>query len=138
VFGEEIDHAQLHKIYGENNDGQKRYSPAVCIGCERKRVTGDPDPDHISTSYVERSNLSMRMSMRRFSRLTNAFSKKIENHAASIAIYFTWYNFGRVHQILKTTRAIEAGVANHAWKMEDMVALLEAVEPKSTRPTVSN
>ena len=138
MFGEEIDHAQLHKIYGENNDGQKRYSPAVCIGCERKRVTGDPDPDHISTSYVERSNLSMRMSMRRFSRLTNAFSKKIENHAASIAIYFTWYNFGRVHQILKTTRAIEAGVANHAWKMEDMVALLEAVEPKSTRPTVSN
>ncbi len=138
AFGEEIDYAQLHKIYGETNDGQKRYSPAVCIGCEKRHVTGNPDPDHISTSYVERSNLSMRMSMRRFTRLTNAFSKKLENHAASVAIYFMWYNFGRVHQTLKTTPAVKAGVANHVWNVEEMIALLEAVEPKSTRPAVSN
>jgi hypothetical protein len=133
VFGEEIDYAQLHKIYGENSEGQKRYSPAVCIGCEKKNVTGNPNPAHVSTSYVERSNLSMRMSMRRFTRLTNALSKKVENHAASVAIYFTWYNFGRVHQTLKTTPAVKAGVATHVWKVEEMVALLEAVEPKATR-----
>ena len=96
------------------------------------------NPDHVSTSYVERSNLSMRMSMRRFTRLTNAFSKKLENHAASVAIYFTWYNFGRVHRTLKTTPAVKAGVANHVWKVEEMVGLLEAIEPKSTRPAVSN
>ena len=138
VFGEEIDYAQLHKIYGDNSEGQKRYSPAVCIGCEKKYFTGNPDPEHVSTSYVERSNLSMRMSMRRFTRLTNAFSKKLENHAAAIAIYFTWYNFGRVHQTLKTTPAVKAGIANHVWNVEEMIALLEAVEPKSTRPAVSN
>src|SRR5436305_13496331 len=138
AFGEDIDYAQLHKIYSNNVEGPQRYSPAVCIGCDKKTMTGDPDPDHVSTSYIERSNLSMRMSMRRFTRLTNAFSKKLENHAASVAIYFTWYNFGRVHQTLKTTPAVKAGVANHIWKIEEMVALLEAVEPKSTRPVISN
>jgi len=102
-------------------------------------MIGNPDEKHVSTSYVERANLSMRMSMRRFTRLTNAFSKKIENHAASVAIYFTWYNFGRVHQTLKTTPAIKAGVASHVWSVDEMVNLLSAVEPKSTRPArVSN
>jgi len=138
AFGEEIDYAMLVKIYSSNVEGQKRYSPAVCIGCKSHEVTGNPDPKHVSTSYAERQNLSMRMSMRRFTRLTNAFSKKLENHAASVAIYFTWYNFGRVHQTLKTTPAIAAGVAKHVWGVEEMIGLLEAVEPKSTRPAVSN
>ncbi|HWE49215.1 MAG TPA: DDE-type integrase/transposase/recombinase [Bryobacteraceae bacterium] len=135
AFGNDIDFAQLQKIYGEiDSEGHRRYSPATCIGCETKIVSGDPDPKHISTSYVERQNLSMRMSMRRFTRLTNAFSKKLENHAAVIAIYFTWYNLGRVHQTLKKTPAMAAGISDHAWSVEEMIGLLEAVEPKSTRP----
>jgi IS1 family transposase len=138
AFGSDIDYAMLVKIYGENAEDQKRYSPAVCIGCERKEITGNPNPDHISTSYAERQNLSMRMSMRRFTRLTNAFSKKLENHAASVALYFTWYNFGRVHQTLKATPAMATGIADHVWTIEELIALLEAVEPKSTRPAVSN
>jgi hypothetical protein len=92
----------------------------------------------ISTSYVERSNLTMRMSMRRFTRLTNGYSKKVENHAAMVAVYFTWYNFGRVHHTLKTTPAVAAGVADHVWSVDEMVELLSSVEPKSTRPAVSN
>jgi hypothetical protein len=88
-------------------------------------VTGDPDPKHISTSYVERQNLTMRMSMRRFTRLTNAFSKKVENHAAAIALYFMYYNFGRIHQTLRVTPAMEAGVANHVWSIEEIVQLIE-------------
>jgi IS1 family transposase len=133
AFGTEIDYAVLHKIYGRDMPDASRYSPAQCIGCEKKDAIGKPDPKHVSTSYVERANLSMRMSMRRFTRLTNAFSKKIENHAASVAIYFTWYNFGRVHQTLKTTPAMAAGVADHVWSVDEMVSLLEAVEPTSTR-----
>lgn len=124
----------LVKIYGENTEGQKRYSPAVCLGCKKNEVTGKPDPDHISTSFAERQNLSMRMSMRRFTRLTNAFSKKLENHAAAVALYFCWYNFGRVHQSLKMTPAMAAGIANHAWGVDEIVGLLAAVEPKATRP----
>ncbi len=97
------------------------------------------DPKHINTSYVERQNLTMRMSMRRFTRLTNAFSKKIENHAAAVALYFMWYNFGRVHQTLKTTPAVKAGIANHAWTVDEVIGLLEAVEPEATRPAkISN
>ena len=139
AFAGEIDYSILHKIYGRDMPDSSRYSPADCIGCERRNVIGNPDEKHISTSYVERANLSMRMSMRRFTRLTNAFSKKIENHAASVAIYFTWYNFGRVHQTLKTTPAIKAGVASHVWSVDEMVNLLSAVEPKSTRPArISN
>jgi hypothetical protein len=101
-----------------------RYSLAVCIGCKSEAVTGDPDPKHISTSYVEHHNLTMRMSMRRFTRLTNAFGKKVENHAAAIALYFMWYNFGRMHQTLRVTPAMEAGVADHLWRVEGIVALL--------------
>lgn len=133
AFGADIDYSILHKIYGRDMPDASRYSPATCIGCEKRPMIGDPDPAHISTSYVERANLSMRMSMRRFTRLTNGFSKKIENHAASIAIYFTWYNFGRVHQTLKTTPAIKSGIASHVWTVDEMVNLLAAVEPKSTR-----
>ncbi|HYN10815.1 MAG TPA: DDE-type integrase/transposase/recombinase [Vicinamibacterales bacterium] len=126
AFGTEIDYATLVKLYGKDPaEDEKRYSPAVCIGCERTVVSGDPDPDHISTSHVERQNLSMRMSMRRFTRLTNAFSRKLENHMAAVALYFMWYNFGRVHQTLRVTPAMEAGVTDHVWSVEEIVALLE-------------
>jgi IS1 family transposase len=137
AFGNEIDHAMLQKIYGEiDSEGQRRYSPATCIGCETKVVKANPD--HISTCYVERQNLSMRMSIRRFTRLTNGYSRKVENHAAMVAVYFTWYNFGRVHHTLKTTPAVAVGVADHVWSVDEMVELLSSVEPKSTRPAVSN
>jgi hypothetical protein len=136
-FGEDIDYAVLHKIYGADRPDAARYSPAVCVGCDKKPMIGNPDEKHVSTSYVERANLSMRMSMRRFTRLTNAFSKKLENHAASVAIVMTWYNFGRVHQTLKMTPAMKAGVSQRAWTVDEMVGLLVAVEPKSTRPRES-
>jgi IS1 family transposase len=122
AFGTEIDYAQLHKIYSSESTG--RYSPAVCIGCKTHEVSGSPDPAHVSTAYVERQNLTMRMSIRRFTRLTNAFSKKIENHAAMIALYFIYYNFGRVHQTLRVTPAMEAGVADHVWSIDEIVGLL--------------
>jgi IS1 family transposase len=125
AFGDEIDYAILVKIYGESAEPQKRYSPAVCVACERYPIKGDPDPKHVSTSYAERQNLTMRMSMRRFTRLTNAFSKKIENHAAAVALYFMYYNFARVHQTLKTTPAVKVGVADHVWSVDEIVALLD-------------
>ncbi len=125
AFGCEIDYAQLVKLYGESPDSEKRYSPAECIGCERRRVEGHPDPSHISTSFVERQNLTMRMSMRRFTRLTNAFSKKVENLEAAVALHFVWYNFGRIHQTLRVTPAMEAGVADHVWSVSEIVALLD-------------
>jgi IS1 family transposase len=134
AFGNEIDYAMLVKIYGESPEPQKRYSPATCIGCERHAITGNPDPDHVSTSYVERQNLTMRMSMRRFTRLTNGFSKKLENHGASVALYMMFYNFGRKHMTLGTTPAVKAGLTDHIWSVEEIIALLEAREPKSTRP----
>lgn len=137
-FGSDIDYAQLHKIYGDNSEGQKRYSPAVCTGCKKQRVVGHPDPEHVSTSYVERQNLTMRMSMRRFTRLTNGFSKKVENHVASVALYMMYYNFGRKHATLGTTPAVKAGIADHIWSVEEIIGLLEKVEPKSTRAAVSN
>jgi IS1 family transposase len=124
AFGADIDYATLTKIYGEDPQPEKRYSPAKCLGCKTDIVTGAPDPKHISTSYVERQNLTMRMSMRRFTRLTNAFSKKVENHAAAVALYFMYYNFGRVHQTLRVTPAMEAGVASHVWSVEEIVRLL--------------
>lgn len=126
AFGDDIDYAMLVKIYGESAESQKRYSPAECIRCEKHAVKGSPDPEHVSTSFAERQNLTMRMSMRRFTRLTNAFSKKIENHAAAVGLYFMWYNFGRIHQTLKTTPAIAAGIADHVWTAEEIIALADS------------
>jgi IS1 family transposase len=125
AFGIDIDSALLAKIY-KAVPGETRYSPAKCIGCETKIVPGEPDPKHISTSYVERQNLTMRISLRRFTRLTNAFSKTLENHAGMVALYFMYYNFGRVHQTLRVTPAMEAGIADHVWSVEEIVGLLEA------------
>jgi IS1 family transposase len=124
AFSGHVDYAQLVKIYGETSESQKRYSPAECVGCERKAVTGYPDPEHVSTSFVERQNLTMRMSMRRFTRLTNAFSKKIENHVAMVALHVMFYNFCRIHQTLRVTPAMEAGVSNHVWELEELIGLL--------------
>jgi IS1 family transposase len=132
AFGRDIDYAMLVKIYGEiDTEGQRRYSPATCIGCEVKNVVGDPDPDHISTSYIERHNLTVRMSNRRFTRLTNGFSKKVENHAAQIAIFMTVYNFQRKHMTLGTTPAVKAGIADHIWSIEEIIGLLESREQKA-------
>lgn len=133
AFGANIDYAMLIKIYGETSEGQKRYSPAECIGCERRGVTGKPDPDHISTSYVERHNLSVRMTVRRYTRLTNAFSKKIENHAAAIALGYFAYNFIKIHSTLRCTPAMAAGVTHRLWEVSDLVALLEAEETEYQR-----
>ncbi len=121
AFGADIDYAQLQKIYGAPTENETRYSPARCIGCDMKVVSGNPDPKHVSTSCVERQNLSMRMSIRRFTRLTNAFSKKVENHAAAVALWFMYYNFCRVHQTLRVTPAMEAGLANHIWTISELI-----------------
>ncbi len=125
AFGSDIDYAVLQKLYGRDLEGEKRYSPAKCLGAQCAVIQGDPHPEYISTSYVERQNLTMRMSMRRFTRLTNAFSKKVENHAAAVALYFMFYNFGRIHQTLRVTPAMEAGVTDHVWAIGDIVALLD-------------
>jgi IS1 family transposase len=124
AFGSEIDYAMLVKIYGASNDGESRYSPATCIGCRTGVLSGSPDPKHISTSYVERQNLSMRMGMRRFTRLTNGFSKKFENHAHQVALYFMHYNYCRVHSTLRVTPAMEAGLTDHVWTLAELCALL--------------
>lgn len=120
AFGCDIDYAMLVKTY-EASQEETRYSPAVCTSCERKPIMGKPDSDHISTSFVERANLSIRMGTRRFTRLTNAFSKKVENHAAAVALYFMHYNFCRVHQTLRVTPAMQAGVSNHIWSIQEML-----------------
>ena len=125
AFGADIDYAMLVKMYGQEPDAEKRYSPPKCIGANRRRVEGDPNPKHISTSYSERHNLTMRMSMRRFTRLTNAFSKKIENHEHAISIYFMHYNFVRIHQSLRVTPAMAAGVTDTLWELEDIVRLAD-------------
>ncbi len=125
AFGNEIDYAVLQKLCGQEPGGEKRYSPAQCIGCEVKTISGNPNPKHISTSYVERQNLTMRMHMRRFTRLTNAFSKKVENHAHAVALHYMHYNFAKVHQTLRPTPAMEAGVSDHAWSLKEIVGLLE-------------
>lgn len=125
AFGADIDYAQLQKIYGAPSENETRYSPARCIGCDMKVVSGNPNPKHVSTSFVERQNLSMRMSIRRFTRLTNAFSKKVENHAAAVALWFMYYNFCRVHQTLRVTPAMETGIADHVWTLNELVGLLE-------------
>src|SRR5579872_4929413 len=115
AFGADVEYAQLQKIYGASLENETRYSPATCIGCEMKEVSGRPDPEHVSTSYVERQNLTMRMHIRRFTRLTNAFSKKIDNHAYAVALHFMYCNFVRIHQPLRETSAMEAGLWDHAW-----------------------
>ncbi len=125
AFGINIDYAQLIKIYGAPPEAEKRYSPAECIEVIPKHITGNPKPKHISTSYVERQNLTMRMNMRRFTRLTNAFSKKVDNLAHSVALHFMYYNFVRIHKTLEVTPAMEAGVTDHLWSVEDIVELLK-------------
>src|SRR5206468_2249756 len=125
AFGVDVDYAMVHKIYAGGADG--RYSPAECVGSKKVVVTGSPDPRHISTSFVERSNLTMRMHMRRFTRLTNAFSKKFENHAHMVAIYTVWYNWIRPHKTLKQTPAMAAGLTDRAWDFAEIVELIDQV-----------
>ncbi|MDA8172137.1 MAG: IS1 family transposase [Nitrospiraceae bacterium] len=124
VFGTDVDFSQLVKQYGNPVEPEKRYSPAHCIGAKKIRVSGNPDKDEVSTSYVERQNLNMRMGMRRFTRLTNAFSKKVENHIHALSLYFMFYNFVRIHTSLRVTPAMSAGVTDKLWNMEDVLSLL--------------
>jgi IS1 family transposase len=130
AFGNDIDYAQLVKVYGNDPEGQKRYSPAQCLGTKRIEVIGMPDEAHISTSYVERQNLNMRMGMRRFTRLTNAFSKKLDNLVYSVALFHMHYNFARIHQALRVTPAMAAGLNDHLWSIQEIVAL--------SQPAVAN
>lgn len=134
AFGADVDYAQLVKIYGGSAEGEKRYSPAEFVTCRQIGVTGKPDPKHISTSFVERSNLTMRMHNRRFTRLTNAFSKKFESHVQMVALYTVFYNFTRIHKTLRVTPALAAGLTDRVWDMEDVVTLMDAVAPKPGRP----
>jgi IS1 family transposase len=128
IFGRRVDFAQLVKVY-RSNPGAGRYSPAECIKAHKLPVTGNPDEAHISTSHVERQNLTMRMSMRRFTRLTNAFSKKIDNHVAALALYFVFYNFCRIHKSLRVSPAMVAGVSDQLWTLEDVVAKIDEMAP---------
>lgn len=129
VFGIDVDYAQLVKSYGPAPEGEKRYSPAECIGAKKVPITGKPDPKHISTSFVERQNLTMRMAMRRFTRLTNAFSKKLENHAYAVSLHFMYYNFCKQHQTLRISPAMAAKVTDRLMTVEDIVALVDRMTP---------
>jgi IS1 family transposase len=133
AFGGDIDYAMLVKLYGPTPTPPGRYSPAQCIGARKTRIEGDPDRKHVSTSYVERQNLTMRMHARRFTRLTNAFSKKIENHANAVALHFAYYNLVKIHKTLRMTPAMKAGVTDKLWEMSDLVAVLEATEAKPSK-----
>ena len=130
TFGADVDFSQLIKVYGNPTEPDTRYSPGECIGCKQERIVGRPDPLHISTSFVERQNLTMRMSMRRLTRLTNAFSKKLENHTAAVALHFMHYNFARIHKTLRVTPAMEAGVSDHVWSMEEIIEMVDGFLPK--------
>jgi IS1 family transposase len=130
AFGAEVDYAMLQKIYGPSQEGEKRYSPAECIGCQQRVIEGNPDPRHISTSYAERNNLTLRMHTRRFTRLTNAFSKKVENHAHAVALHFMYYNFVRIHAKHRMTPAMAAGVTDRLWEMSDIVGVVEKWEQR--------
>jgi IS1 family transposase len=131
AFGGNVDYAVLQKLYGTAPEAAKgRYSPAVCIRTRQERIEGNPDHKHVSTSYVERQNFTMRMSMRRFTRLTNAFSKKVENHCHALALYFVWHNFCRIHKSLRVTPAMSAGVSDTLRDMEWIAGLAEAAAPK--------
>jgi len=132
AFGADVDYGMLVKLYGAETGGQgheRKYSPPDCVGARKDTITGSPDPKHVSTSYVERANLTMRMSMRRFTRLTNAFSKKLTNHAHMVALYALWYNFVWQHKTLRMSPAMAAGIETRLWSMEDVAALVEARDP---------
>jgi IS1 family transposase len=131
AFGSEIDYAMLVKLYGNDAETETRYSPAQCIGAMATPIIGNPDRKYISTSYVERQNLTMRMSMRRFTRLTNGFSKKVENHQHALSLYFMYYNFCRIHQTLRVTPAMAAGVSDHVWDLSDIAALIRKDSEKA-------
>jgi IS1 family transposase len=136
AFGDDIDYAMLIKLYGAAPEAMKgRYSPADCIGARKEPITGNPDRKHVSTSYVERQNLTMRMSMRRFTRLTNGFSKKIEHHNYAVALHFMYYNFARIHKSLRVSPAMAAGLTDRLWDVADIVDLLDAAEEAPKRPS---
>ena len=126
AFGGNIDYAMLVKIYGTDPEAETRYSPAKCTGCHKAVIGGNPKRQHISTSFMERQNLTVRMSVRRFTRLTNAFSKKVANHEHAIALHYMHYNFSRIHKTLRVTPAMEAGVSDHVWELEEIVSLLDS------------
>ncbi len=132
AFGADVDYAQLVKLYGATITAPGRYSPAECTGIKKIRREGNPDFAHVSTSYVERQNLTMRMSMRRFTRLTNAFSKKLDNHIHALALYFAFYNFCRIHKTLRVSPAMAAGITDRLWSLEDIVAKIDAMAPAPT------
>jgi IS1 family transposase len=142
AFGNNIDYAMLIKVYegdsGKRAPAERRYSPATCTGTQTQRISGNPDPAHINTSFVERQNLTVRMQLRRFTRLTNAFSKKLNNHKASLALHFMHYNFARIHQTLRVTPAMEAGVSDHVWSIEEIVGLLDWAAAQPARAGDSN
>ena len=141
AFGSDVDYAMLVKLYGSSPDkgNEKRYSPGACVGARKKKILGSPDKAHVSTSHVERMNLNMRMGMRRFTRLTNAFSKKIENHWHALALYFTYYNFVRIHASLKVSPAMAAGVTDTLWSIEDLLAIVdEYLKAQKSQKSKSN
>lgn len=133
AFGEDVDYAQLVKLYGPAPGGTARYSPPACVGARKESVTGTPDKAHVSTSYVERQNLTMRMSMRRFTRLTNGFSKKLDNHVHALALYFAFYNFCRIHKTLRVTPAMAAGITDRLWSLEDIAERIDAAQLKPAK-----
>jgi len=133
AFGADIDYAMLIKLYGQPRDDATRYSPPECVGTQTRSIQGTPDPAYISTSYVERQNLTMRMAIRRFTRLTNGFSKKAENHVYAVALHYMHYNFWRIHKTLRVTPSMEAGVADYVWTLEEIVALIKMNQPPRPR-----
>jgi IS1 family transposase len=133
AFGGDVDYAQLVKLYGPTITAPGRYSPAECTGIKKIRREGNPDIAHVSTSFVERQNLTMRMSMRRFTRLTNGFSKKLENHVHALALYFAFYNFVRIHKTLRMSPAMAAGITDRLWSLDDIVAKIDAMAPAPTK-----
>lgn len=137
AFGADVDYAMLEKVYGLDKGAMKtperKYSPAECVGARKRTIQGNPDKAHVSTSYVERANLSIRMQNRRFTRLTNAFSKKFQSHVHALGLYFAFYNFIRIHKTLRVTPAMQAGIADRVWSLEDIVALMDARAPKPGR-----